>query len=315
MNIVFFGSDDFAALHLKHLLASRHKVVGCVTSPDSRQGRGLKLSISPIKVLAEQNSIECLQPPTLKDPAVVTRLKQLNADLFVVVAYGKLLTQEILDIPRLFCVNVHGSLLPKYRGAAPINWAMLNGDIQTGVTVQKVALELDSGDVIAQAKIDIPPDMTADILRQQLAQLSAPFLVATLNTIEEGKFTLTAQDPRQVSYAPKLTKEMGRIDWSKPAAAIYNQIRGLKPWPGTQTVWNGKMLKVLQADIGPDGSAQTAPGTVVSVDKSGFTVACAQGSSLIIKEVQPEAGKPMPTASYMAGHKIIPGSQLHTEKY
>jgi len=323
MNIVFFGSDAFAAVHLESLFKSRHKVAACVTSPDARQGRGMQLTFSPIKVLAAEHGIDYLQPETLKDRLVIERLKEFNADIFAVVAYGKLLTADVLSIPKLFCVNVHGSLLPKYRGAAPINWAILNADKQTGVTVQKMVLGLDAGDIIAQAKMNIAPDMTADVLREAMAKTGAQLLVKTLNNIEEGKYTLTPQDHAQATQAPKLTKAMGHIDWSKSAAVIYNQVRGLKPWPGTYTSFNGKILKILSVAVAPGAAGN--PGTIVSVDKKGFMVACggtianmsrsddsshrSQGA-LLIKEVQPEAGKPMTAASFAAGHKIAIGAVL-----
>lgn len=215
MNIVFFGSDDFAAAHLKELITSGHKIVLCVTQPDARQGRGMKLAFSPIKLLAAEHDLPYIQPPTLKDDAVAAQLSALNADLFVVVAYGRLLPQRILDIPKLFCINVHGSLLPHYRGAAPINWAVLKGDRQTGVTVQKMALELDAGDIIAQEIIKIPPDMSADVLRTRMAEAGARFLPHVINQIAAGKYVLTPQNPAMVTYAPKLTKEMGHIHWQE----------------------------------------------------------------------------------------------------
>ena len=308
MRIVFFGSDEFAATSLEHLLKSSHQVVGAVTQPDTRQGRGMKLALSPIKVLAQAKGIDYIQPATLKSPDVVKQLKEFNADLFVVVAYGRLLTQEILDIPKVFCVNVHGSLLPKYRGAAPINWAILNGDKQTGVTVQKMALALDAGDIIAQAPMPISFYMTADILRSQMADCGAKLLVNTIDAIETKKFILTPQDPAEVSFAPRLTREMARIDWQLPAEFIYNQIRGLKPWPGTYALHQGKPLKILKAAIS-SVDHHKPPGTILTSDKTGFTVACGV-DSLLVQEVQPEAGKAMSAASYVSGHSMEPSEVL-----
>ncbi len=303
MKIIFFGSDEFAAVHLEHLFASRHTVAACVTQPDTRKGRGMAVALSPIKVLAEGKGIECLQPEGLKSPAVAVQLRSFDADIFVVVAYGKLLTQAILDIPKVFCVNVHGSLLPQYRGAAPINWAILNGDRVTGATVQKMALELDAGDIIAQTRIDILPEMTADVLKGSMAQQAAALLITTLDDIEKGRHSLTPQDPAHVSYAPKLNKDMGRIDWNDPADVICNQVRGLKPWPGAYTSCNGKMLKVLEAQA---EQGKGAPGTVIAVDKKTFTVACGQGA-LVVLSVHPEAGKAMPARSFVDGYKITNG--------
>ena len=302
MRIVFLGSDDFATVHLEQLLKSRHTVVGCVTTADARQGRGLRLVLSPIKDLAGAHGIDCIQPETLKDP-VVDWLRKMAADVFVVVAYGKILTRQILDIPRIFCVNVHGSLLPRYRGAAPINWAIINGDQHTGVTVQKMVWELDAGGIIAQAKVEIAPDITAGVLRAQMAQVGAKLLIEALDDIEAGKHCLTPQDPVRVTYAPKLTKGMGHVDWNKSAQVIYDQVRGLKPWPGTYTFFKGKTLKITDVAV---AVATGKPGEVIAVDKQGFSVACGKGA-LIIKEVQPESGKVMPASSFMRGHQLREG--------
>ena len=308
MRIIFFGSDDFAALHLESLLKSRHTVAGCVTQPDTRQGRGMKVVLSPIKILAAEHSIDYIQPDTLKDPSVMAWLKERQADVFVVVAYGRLLTQDILNTPKLFAVNVHGSMLPRYRGAAPINWAILNGDARSGVTVQKMALALDAGDIIAQERIDIGPEEGADVLRAHMAKAGAKLLVKTLDGIEQGKYKLTPQDPGQVSHAPKLTKHMGKINWSDAAQVIHDQVRGLKPWPGTHTLYKGKMLKILNASVSVQAQ-RAKPGVVTAVDKQSFSVACGSGL-LIIREVQPEAGKAMPARSFIAGHKIAIGARL-----
>ncbi|MEI7999262.1 MAG: methionyl-tRNA formyltransferase, partial [Candidatus Omnitrophota bacterium] len=194
MRIVFFGSDDFAAICLKELFQSAHEIVGCVTGPDARQGRGMKLTLSPIKEIALEHDILCLQPISLKESGLVDRFKEFKADIFVVVAYGRLLTQEILNIPTLFCVNLHGSLLPQYRGAAPINWAIINGERQTGVTIQKMAFELDAGDVISQETIVLSDQMSADELRLLMAQRGAKLLVKTLDDIATGQYKSIAQD-------------------------------------------------------------------------------------------------------------------------
>lgn len=300
MKIIFFGSDDFATTHLEALLQTSHQVVAVVTQPDSRQGRGMPMTISPIKAIATRYKITCLTPSNLKSAEIVSQLKSFQADLFVVVAYGKLLTQEILDIPKIFCINVHGSLLPKYRGAAPINWAILNGDRQTGVTIQKMVLSLDAGDIITQAKMDIPADMDAKQLRLEMAGRGATLLVTTVDALQSGQFTLTPQAEDQISYAAKLSKEMGRIDWSKNAQSIYNQIRGLTPWPGTYTNFKDKILKILRARI-VDEKYEGAPGSVVHIDKNGFIVNCGQGA-LFITQVHLEASKPMPAASFVDGY-------------
>jgi len=326
MRIVFFGSDDFAAIHLEHLLTNGHELLACVTGPDKPQGRGMKLSVSPIKQMALERQISCLQPlsldfkaSTIKGREIVDALKSYEADIFVVVAYGRLLTQEILGLPKMLCMNVHGSLLPKYRGAAPVNWAILNGDKETGVTIQKMVLGLDAGDIIAQEKMRIDDDENAAQLRKRMALVGAKLLVKVLEKQPLGRFLLSPQDETKATWAPKLTREMGLIDWKKTARAINDQVRGLQPWPGAHTFYHGKMLKITQVQIStvvmPDtrrsseDMAQFTPGQVIKVGRNGFHVAClTQG--ILIKEVQPEAGKVMPASSFAAGYKILPGDLL-----
>ncbi len=309
MKIVFFGSDDFAAVHLEHLLTNRHEVLCCVTSEDKPQGRGMKLAGTPIKQVCSGRKILCLQPLSLKQSSIVETLKSYGADIFVVVAYGRLLTQEILNIPKMLCMNVHGSLLPKYRGAAPVNWAILNGEKETGVTIQKMALALDAGDIISQETISIDDNEDADQLRKRMAQMGAKLLIKVLDKCPLGQFPLKPQDETQVTYAPKLTKQMGAIDWKKQARSIIDQVRGLQPWPGAYTFHNGKMLKITRVQITTDDIGKYIPGQVTKVERSGFHVACSD-KCLLIKEVQPEAGKGMPANSFVAGYKITQGVSL-----
>jgi methionyl-tRNA formyltransferase len=204
-------------------------------------------------------------------------------------------------------MNVHGSLLPKYRGAAPVNWAILNGEKETGVTVQKMALALDAGDIIAQEKMLIDDDENAAQLRKRMAQAGARLLVNVLDKRPSGQFSLNPQDETKATWAPKLTKEMGRIDWRTPARSIVNQVRGLQPWPGAYTFYDGKMLKITQAQISTGDTVKFTPGQVINVSREGFHVACLT-QALLIKEVQPEAGKVMPASSFVAGYKIAHGS-------
>jgi len=309
MKIIFFGSDDFAAVHLKQILACGHQVLCCVTSVDKPQGRGMKLGISPIKSMALEHNITCLQPASFKSKDILQTLRAYDSDIFVVVAFGRLLTQEILDIPKIFCINVHASLLPKYRGAAPINWAILNGDQETGVTVQKMALVLDAGDIIAQQRLPIGDDDNAALLRERMAHAGAKLLVKVLEQCSSGQYALTSQKSEQVTYAPKLTRQMGKIDWTQPARFIFNQVRGLQPWPGGYTFYNGKMLKILQTSLTREDTAKCIPGQVLRVDKNGFVVATGD-KGLGIKQVQPEAGRVMSAGDFTAGHKIVPGCQL-----
>jgi methionyl-tRNA formyltransferase len=305
MRIIFFGSDDFAAVHLQELSKRGHQVLCCVTVPDKPQGRGMKLGVSPIKQMAVDRSVPCLQPLSLKEAGVVEALKSYGADIFVVVAYGRLLTQQILDIPKILCLNVHGSLLPRYRGAAPVNWAILNGDTQTGVTVQKMALALDAGDIIAQQPMSIVEDENAGRLRERMAEVGARLLGDVLEHASKAGFPLTPQDETKVTYAPRLTREMGLINWNKPARTIVNQVRGLQPWPGAFTGHNGKMLKITQAQAAAGGKG--SPGEVTGLGRDGFLITCLDGS-VLVKEVQPEAGKVMPAGSFTAGHKLVSGT-------
>jgi len=307
MRIVFFGSDDFAAVHLLQLIESNHDVVACVTQPDRPKGRGMKIVESPIKSAALKKKIPLLQPATLKEEAVLTEFRSFHADVFVVVAYGKILPQEVLSIPKLFCVNVHGSLLPKYRGAAPINWAIINGDVETGVTVMKMSAILDAGEIIRQAKMAIGPEDTAVSLRERMAQLGAVTLIEALGEIEQGAHRLIRQDLALVSFAPKLTKELSHISWCDPAAKIHNLVRGLQPWPGACTNLGIKAVKILQTRV--SAAQPSAPGTVMAVDKEGMLIAAGTQSLMVLK-VQPESGKPMDARSFAAGHKLTAASKL-----
>ena len=309
MRIVFFGSDDFAAVHLKKLLESPHEIVGCVTQPDRPKGRGMNVVRSPIKTIALSHKISLLQPQSLKDELIRSELKALDADVFVIVAYGKILPEEILSIPHIFCVNVHGSLLPKYRGAAPINWAVMNGDDQTGVTVMKMSPILDAGEIILQAKLAIAPEDTVVNLRLRMAQLGAVTLLEALDQIRKNAHSLTRQDLAKVSYASKLTKELGHVDWKDPAVKIWNLVRGLQPWPGVSTSFQGKKFKVLAAEVAASESSLATPGTVIAIQKTGILVATGN-QPLLITRVQPESGKPMEARSFASGHKLVVSSRL-----
>lgn len=309
MRIIFFGSDDFAADHLTKLLGSTNEIVACVTQPDRAKGRGLKVVGSPIKSMALSKKIPVLQPVSLKDDAIAAELKSFDADVFAVVAYGKILPEEILKIPHIFCVNVHGSLLPKYRGAAPINWAIINGDQETGVTVMKMSPILDAGEIILQAKLAIDQEDTAASLRHRMAQLGAVTLLEALDMIRKNAYTLNRQDLAKVSYAPKLTKELGHVDWRDPAVKIRNLLRGLQPWPGLSSDFQGKKFKILEAEVALSESSMSAAGTVIAIKKEGFVVATGH-QPILVKRVQPESGKPMEARSFASGHKLGVSSRL-----
>lgn len=306
MKIIFFGSDDFAAENLKRLLEEKFTVVACVTQPDRPSGRGLQVIASPIKIIARDHHIPVLQPEKLRDEDFLKRIKSFGADLFVVIAYGQILPSLVLKMPKIFCINVHGSLLPKYRGAAPVNWAVINGDKETGFTIMKMSPKMDAGEIIVQEKLNIGDDETSESLRVRMAKASAKRLCRTINDIGGGRFNLKPQNEAEVTLAPKLTKELGKIDWGKSATEIHNHVRGLLPWPAAYTSVQGKILKVLQTSIIAP-SASGTPGTILQVSKKGITVATGQ-DALVIEQVHPESGKPMPAHAFALGQRLQPGS-------
>ncbi len=309
MTLIFFGSDDFALVNLQRLISSPFPVVACVMRPDKPKGRGMKLAASPTKEFALKNKIPVLQPTDLNEASFIRELQKFQADIFVVIAYGKILPAEILKIPKFFCINVHGSLLPKYRGAAPINWAIINGDHTTGVTVIKMNEIMDAGEIINAQSMPMSDDDTAVTLRARMAQTSADLLVKTLQAIATKKFQLTKQDLSDVTYAPKLTKELGVINWKEDAAAIHNLVRGLLPWPGAFTFFEGKRLKILETGIGPKLTEKWQPGTIVEIKQEGLRIA-AGDKILIVKKVHLEGAKPMDAHSFAIGHKLTTGCQL-----
>lgn len=308
MNIIFFGSDDFAKAHLERLGHSAHKIVACVTPPDKEKGRGLKLTVSPIKDYALENQIPILQPVTLKAPDVINKLKSFNPDLFVVIAYGKILPPEVLAIPYICAMNVHGSLLPKYRGAAPINWAILNGEEETGLSIIKMSSTMDAGDIFSQVKISIEEKETALSLRVKMMAQGPDFLVKTIQSIEENNYTLTVQNSKDVTLAPKLTKELGKIDWEKSALQIDRLVRGLYPWPSAYTFYKGKMLKILKAEVASSYQS-SVPGQVLDIQHDSIGVSCAQGG-LLIKKVHLDSAKPMAMDDFLSGHQLKVGDKL-----
>lgn len=308
MKIIFFGSDDFAGVHLEALLKTSHQIVACVTQPDKPKGRGMKVVFSPIKEIALEHKIPLLQPETLKDSNIISELKAFEADLFVVIAYGRILPQEVLDIPKKMAINVHGSLLPKYRGAAPINWAIINGDRETGVSIIKMNVKMDAGEILSDEKLPIAENDDASTLREKMAQKGKELLLKTISSIEKNTVTLRKQDESRVTIASKLTKELGKINWNQEAVKIHNLIRGLKPWPGAYTFYKGKQLKILSSEI-KSSADQAKPGEVLETGRNGILVQ-ARKQSLLIKEVQLEGSKKMTAAEFLIGHSLLKGSIL-----
>ena len=302
MRIVFMGTPDFAVPSLKRLISDGYEIVGVFTQPDKPKNRGMKLTPSPVKVVALEHEIPVYQPTTLKTDEAYDVLTALKPDLIVVAAYGKILPKRILELPRLGCINVHSSLLPRYRGAAPINWAILNGEETTGVSIMYMAKELDAGDVILQKETPIGPDEDAQALTVRLADLGAEALSEAVAAIGNGTAARTPQDESRQTYASMLTKEMSPIDWTRSAREIDCQVRGLIPWPCAACELAGQRFKVYRTAPGEQTGA--APGTVLSAGKQGIQVACGRGESLYLTEIQAEGGKRMAAASYLLGHPL-----------
>ena len=306
MRIVFMGTPAFAVASLEALIGAGHEVVGAFSQPDRPVGRHHdKLQPTPVKEHAQAHGIPVFQPEKLRDGAALAILKELDPELIVVAAYGRILPDSILALPSKGCINVHSSLLPKYRGAAPINWAILNGDDVTGVTIMHMAAELDAGDIIAQEATFISPIETAEELYNRLAVLGGEVLVKAVAEIEAGTAARIPQDPEKVTLAPMLSKAMSPVDWSRSAQEIFDQIRGLYPWPGVSTdVIGGEPVKLWRAQV-VEKHTDAGPGTIVATGKQGIDVACGELQHVLrILELQPQGGKRMTAAAYLAGHPI-----------
>ena len=315
MDIVFFGSSNFAVPSLKALKTSGHKISCVVTQPDRKKGRGLSVGATLIKQLAEEFNLKTYQPENINIPEAIKFLKGLNPDLFVVIAYGQILSSDILNIPKALSVNLHASLLPKYRGAAPINWAVIKGEKTTGITVMKMAKEMDAGPIIQQKEIEISNLDTSVTLEDKLSPLAAQLLLTTLSSIEDNSYSLIPQDENKVSFSPKLKKEDGRIDWNKPASDIYNLIRGCISWPGAFTYYSDKLLKIYKARVSSQvlEFASSNPGEILEASKEGIAVFTGKGN-IIIEELQIEGKRRMRVEEFIAGHKILPREILGQKK-
>jgi len=308
MRIVFMGTPEFAVPSLEALLKSDDRVVGIVTQPDRPRGRGQRLSPSPVKVIAQREQLPLLQPTKMKDPAFMAELSGWKPDLIAVAAFGRILPPAILSLPPRGCVNVHGSLLPKYRGAGPIQWALINGETETGITTMLMDEGMDTGAILLQEAIPIAPEDTAGSLSSRLADLGGRLLVETLAQLKMGTLIPRPQDHAQGSLAPLLKKEDGVIDWSLPATMIANRIRGMTPWPGAYTFLQADRWMIYRATA-MDEAATSAPGHITAVTKDAIHVATGQGV-LAIRELQPANGRRMPAAQYLAGHPLQIGMQL-----
>ena len=308
LRIVFAGTPDFAAKHLDALIASGHDIVAVYTQPDRPAGRGKKLTPSAVKVLAEEHNLPVMQPPSLKEETAQAELAGFNADLMVVVAYGLLLPKAVLATPRLGCINVHGSILPKWRGAAPIQRAVWAGDSETGVTIMQMDEGLDTGDMLDIARLPITPDDTSASLYDKLAELGPVALTNVVNNL--SSFTPEKQDDSQASYAKKLSKDEARMDWQLPATQLERNVRAFNPWPVAWTVAEGNNLKIWQATVLAEDSKE-APGTVIRADKKGIVIATGDGA-LSIDKLQIPGKKAMSAADVMnaRGAWFSPGTLL-----
>jgi methionyl-tRNA formyltransferase len=309
MRIVFLGTGAFAVPSFEALLDAGHEVAALVTQPDRERGRGQALAPPPIKPVAERRGVRLLQPRRVREPEAQEALRALAPELQVVVAFGQILPRAVIDIAPRGTVNVHGSLLPRLRGAAPIQWAIASGDRETGVTTMLIDEGLDTGPLLLSRSLEIAPEETAAELEPRLARLGAQVLLDTVRGLAEGTITPVPQDAERATLAPLLRKEDGRVEWTRPARETACRTRGFFPWPGAFATHEGRILKLLRVREAAPAQA-TAPGEVLSVSTEGVRVACGEGTSLLLVEVQPESRRAMPAAAWAAGARVRPGARL-----
>jgi methionyl-tRNA formyltransferase len=310
VRVVFLGSGSFAVPCLEALLDAGHEVAALVTQPDREKGRGQAVAPPPTKPVAERRGIPVLQPRRVREPEAQEALGRLAPELQVVVAFGQILPRSVIDMAPRGTVNVHASLLPKLRGAAPIQWAIANGETETGVTTMLIDEGLDTGPTLLSRATPIGPEETAAELEPRLAQLGAELLLETVRGLEDGSVTPRPQDHSRATLAPLLKKEDGRIDWSAPAARVASRARGFHPWPGAFTLHAGRLVKALRVREAPGADAGADPGTVTAVGRDGVTVACGGRSAVRLVEVQPESRRAMPAAAWALGARLRPGARL-----
>lgn len=314
MKIVYMGTPDFAVPALAALVDAGYEVAGVVTQPDKPKGRGKTLVPTPVKEEALKHRIPVYQPKKVREPEFVETLKEIGPDIIIVAAFGQIIPKEILDMPEFGCINIHASLLPKYRGAAPIQQAVINGDEEAGITIMKMGTGLDTGDMISQASVLLTKDETGGSLFDRLADLGAELLVKTLPSIFDRTAVYEPQpEESPTPYAGMITKQMGLLDFHKSAEELERLIRGMDPWPSAYTFLNGKSLKVWKAAVEQNVSGQEEPGTVTGTDKEGIHVSCGQGS-LILKEIQLEGKKRMDAAAFLRGYPVETGTMLKDHK-
>ena len=307
MNIIFMGTPEFAVPTLKALIESNHNIVGVFTQPDKAVGRKQIMTPPPVKVCAEENGIPVFQPNSLKTPEAEELIKSLSPELMVVVAYGKILPLNILNVPKYGCINGHASILPRHRGASPIQWALVCGDKTTGVTTQLMGEGIDTGDILLTEETAILEDENAGQLHDRLSLVTASLMIKTIEGVEKGTITPIKQDDSLANYAPIINKEMGFLKFDKTAEEICNLIRGFNPWPAAYFMLDGKRVKVFAAKV--SDSTNKAPATVIKASNE-LVVACANGTAISLVEIQPEGSKRMSAKDYLVGHKISEGISL-----
>lgn len=317
MKIVYMGTPDFAVAPLEALLQAGYEVCAVVTQPDKQKGRGKAVQMSPVKECALRHGLKVFQPVKIREKEAAAELSRFGADLFVVAAFGQILSEEILNMPKLGCINIHASLLPAYRGAAPIQWAVLNGEKESGVTLMRMAKGVDTGDMLCKAVVPLDEKETGGSLHDKLMEAGARLLVEALPKIERGELIAEAQREEDATHAGKLTKTMGLIDWQKDAAFIERLVRGLNPWPSAYTFYKGKQLKIWEADVirqadaekAPETEASHQPGTVAGVGKDFFDVVTGDGI-LRVKALQLEGKRRMQAREFLLGYEMAPGLVL-----
>jgi methionyl-tRNA formyltransferase len=315
MKVIFMGTPDFSVPTLEALIHSDHDVIAVVTQPDKPKGRGKEIQMPPVKETALKYGIPVLQPARAREESFIQQIRDLNPDVCVVIAFGQILTKEFLDIPRYGCVNIHASLLPKYRGASPIQWSVINGDSETGITTMLMNEGMDTGDMLEKLTVTLDPKETGGSLFDRLSMMGGDLILSTLAKLEAGTIIRTPQDHSQATYVKKIPKTLGDINWTQPAAQIERLIRGLNPWPSAYTHLNGKMLKLWEADVFSDPSDTQSPasdspcGTVLSADATGLQIQTGDGI-LNVTSLQLEGKKRMDIASFLRGCSIPVGTKL-----
>lgn len=308
MNIVFMGTPDFSVPTLECLIQSPHKVIAVVTQPDKPKGRGNEIAMSPVKEIALKHQIPIYQPARARAPEFIEEMRQLQPDAMVVIAFGQIVSKELLEVPRLGCINIHASLLPKYRGAAPIQWAVINGDKKTGITTMMMDEGIDTGDMLEKIEIHLDPKETGGSLFDRLSMLGGELILSTLEKLSRGTLKRISQNHEEATHVKKIPKTMGDIDWTMEAEAIERLIRGLNPWPSAYTSWNGKMLKIWEAEV-LTGNGSGECGEITAVSKDTIQVMTGNGI-LAIKSLQLEGKKRMDTEAFLRGYSLTAGERL-----